>query len=373
MEAHEGQEQDHVESVLGREIVRWNPLRALPDGSMGRVDNFGDLLGPLIAERILWLNNVGPVATDKRRLLTVGSILHFAREGDVVWGSGINGKVPGRKIGSTRLDVRLLRGPRSRSHLMNMGVQVPTLFGDPALLIPTLFPDIRAWSDVKTQDVLVVPNLNDGDLFDDKLPTVSPRNDVWLVVRAIAQSKFVVASSLHALIIADALGIPSRAVKPAAEHYTKYMDYYEGTGRTRVRLAHNINEALDLGPVGAGTYDIEGLYNSFPLDLWGHAGQDHSPRTAIVPVDEWTDIANNLADWESYSGDQADYVLPAILRRCLKAVADSPQDESARPRARSLIKRLPVEVLTPRLAGEEKDLLRALTAGAQAPAGVGHP
>ncbi|MGO4145612.1 polysaccharide pyruvyl transferase family protein [Paenarthrobacter sp. YAF11_1] len=363
MESKEDREQDHTEEVLGRSVVRWNPLRALPDGSSARVDNFGDLLGPLIAQRILWLNNINSGLADSRRLLTVGSILHFALPDDVVWGSGINGKVPGRKVGSTKLDVRLLRGPRSKSHLHNMGTSAPHLFGDPALLIPTLFPEVRGWTDVKTRDVLVVPNLNDKLLFDDELPMVSPRNEIWLVVRAIAQSKFVVASSLHALILADALGIPNRAVKPEAEHHTKYMDYYEGTGRTRVQLARNYSEALDLGPTARGTYDIEGIYNSFPLDLWRPDAQKNHPHTAVPPVDEWKDIDNNISDWESYSGNPSDDVLPALLRRCLRPVRDDGSGNIEKPRqqALALIERLPHQSLTPRLGPEEKALLQDLT------------
>ncbi|MEV7606242.1 polysaccharide pyruvyl transferase family protein [Paenarthrobacter sp. NPDC089322] len=357
----EEHEQDHTESVHGREIVRWNPLRTLSDGSQARVDNFGDLLGPLIAQRILWQNNISSGTPDDRRLLTVGSILHFALPNDVVWGSGINGKVPGRKVGSNRLDVRLVRGPRSKSLLQSMGANVPQLYGDPALLIPTLFPEVRAWTEQKTREILVVPNLNDQDLFDDGLPIVSPRNDVWLVVRAIAQSRFVVASSLHALILADALGIPSRAVKPAAEHYTKYMDYYEGTGRTRVQLARNYSEALDLGPTATGTYDIEGIYDSFPLDLWLKNYAVRSPRTAVPPVSELKDIENNIADWESYSGDSSDYVLPALLRRSLGAVAGTSADDGPLSETiRSFIQRMPFESLIPRLNDEEKELLSGL-------------
>ena len=362
MEANEEQEQDHTELVLGREIVRWNPLRPQPDGSSARVDNFGDLLGPLIAQRILWLNNVSPSVADSRRLLTVGSILHFARAGDVVWGSGVNGKVPGRKVGSTKLDVRLLRGPRSRAHLDNMGAKAPRLFGDPALLLPTLFPESRAWTAAKTRDVLVVPNLNDQSLFNNELPVISPRNDIWMVVRAIAQSKFIVASSLHALILADALGIPSRAVKPDAEHHTKYMDYYEGTGRTRVQLARTYNEALDLGPTVMGTYDVEGIYNSFPIDLWCKDTEESHANTAVPPVDEWKDIENNVADWESYSGDPTDDVLPALLRRCLRTALEAGADAtSLLPAARSLIERIPFQSLAPRLTADEKSLLEELT------------
>ena len=50
--------------------------------------NFGDLLGPQIVSRLLERNGIAAGTPPARRLLTVGSVLHLAHAGDVVWGSG---------------------------------------------------------------------------------------------------------------------------------------------------------------------------------------------------------------------------------------------------------------------------------------------
>lgn len=258
--------------------VRWNPrVKAITgveveadsaDGS-GRVDNFGDLLGPIIVGRLA--EGLGPPdQTPSARLLSVGSIAHFSRSGDVVWGSGINGKIPLDRITAQHLDVRAVRGPVSQRLLRGLGHTVPDVFGDPALLLPTLFPESREWAKAKIFGLTIVPNLNDLDDFDlDDTEVVSPQQPVWDVIRRIAQSEFVIGSSLHAIIVAEAYGVPARALASTSENRLKYDDYYEGTARSGVVLAANRDHALALGPVQPGATDLMALATAFPADLWG--------------------------------------------------------------------------------------------------------
>ena len=46
---------------------------------------------------------------------------------------------------------------------------------------------------------------------------VNPLAPLWEVIRHIAQSEFVVASSLHGIIVAEALGVPVRPLGSRAE------------------------------------------------------------------------------------------------------------------------------------------------------------
>ena len=133
------------------EIFNWNPRRSrlplsltkrLPIDIGRRINNFGDLLGPLIVARILAKHRVDPTwAPRDRRLLSVGSVLHFARDHDVIWGTGVNGKKdPDSDYLFSTLDVRAVRGPRTRDFLSSRGVTSPAIFGDPVLLLPLLAP-----------------------------------------------------------------------------------------------------------------------------------------------------------------------------------------------------------------------------------------
>ena len=101
-----------VEEEMGIERLFWWRARK-PHYLFGKLVywtrsyNVGDILSPIIIQRIL--QNRGLFLKDMeagRRLLAVGSILHFAREGDTIWGSGINGKIGTHEYCFTSLDVR---------------------------------------------------------------------------------------------------------------------------------------------------------------------------------------------------------------------------------------------------------------------------
>src|SRR5690349_6033070 len=124
-------------------IVQWNPRRRREalHSTRGwpiprRVNNFGDLLGPLIVQRIRAAQGLGRPARDGRvRLLTAGSIMRMARHGDVIWGTGVNGKSIGAQYSGLELDIRAVRGPLTREVLERNGHRVPVVFGDPGLLV----------------------------------------------------------------------------------------------------------------------------------------------------------------------------------------------------------------------------------------------
>ncbi len=146
-----------------------------------------------------------------RRLLGIGSILHFANDGDVIWGSGINGKVASGDIPARQLDIRAVRGPKTAARLRDMGMSVPNVFGDPALLVPRLFKD--RFVPTPNRDYVIVPNLHDLPLVTDQTRLVSPLWGWNRCIEEILSAKFVIASSLHGLILAEAFGVPARYLR----------------------------------------------------------------------------------------------------------------------------------------------------------------
>ena len=114
-------------------VVHWNPRRRWesPPARFGRclrrrVNNFGDLLGPLIVQRIRAAQGLGdPVHDGAVRLLTVGSIMRMAQRGDVIWGTGVNGKSIGAEYSGLHLDIRAVRGPLTRDVMERSGYRVP--------------------------------------------------------------------------------------------------------------------------------------------------------------------------------------------------------------------------------------------------------
>jgi hypothetical protein len=238
------------DDIRGVTVPHWVP----DDGGSA---NFGDEIGPMLVRALAPADAHG-----SGRLLSVGSVIHFGGRGDVVWGAGINGKV--RQTLQHPLDVRAVRGPLTRTVLQGHGLEAPDVFGDPALLMPRLF-EVPVGT---RRDVLVMPNLNEQDrVAGDRV--VSPLGDPIAIAAEIRGAGMVVASSLHALVIADAYGVPARPLVPEAEHAFKYLDYYAGTGRADVRFAGSVEEALELGPVAPADVDLDAIERAFPRDLWG--------------------------------------------------------------------------------------------------------
>jgi pyruvyltransferase len=245
------------------EIVHWNPRRPVFRGRVGKlvpmkrpVGNFGDLLGPMIVERMrerLGLDIA--VGLPDHRLLSVGSILQYAQ--NPPWAT------------LDTLDVRAVRGPLTRRRLREHGFSVPEVYGDPALLLPELFPELSDWSrEPKRYALTIVPNLHDLVELSGRPHIVSPRAPVWRVLERIARSELVVGSSLHGIIVAEALGVPARLVAPARENLFKYRDYFESTGRDVLPLAATVDAAINAGGAPGPIWDPAPLMDAFPDELW---------------------------------------------------------------------------------------------------------
>lgn len=174
----------------------------------------------------------------------VGSLLDlylWARQptAAVVWGSGLRAASTAQSREVIRRSVgtfAAVRGPRTRDAL---GLPMDTPLGDPGLLAPALLegkaerrgthavviPHFRTWSNEASRSQMrALTNLG--------YRVVAPNQDPVDVVRAIGNAAVVYTSSLHGLIVADALGIPAALVRFGnsdllGEPEFKYLDYFE--------------------------------------------------------------------------------------------------------------------------------------------------
>jgi pyruvyltransferase len=227
--------------------------------------NFGDELSSAIVGRILG-REVSLAQPPERKLLAVGSILHFARDSDVIWGAGINGKhLDPSDYHFTTLDVRAVRGPLTRGFLARLGIPAPKLYGDPALLVAYLFDEISV---TPHERVIFIPHASQLSVrTPHEVPVVAPTRSWQSVIESIASSSLVVASALHGIVVAESFGVPARFVRAAdAEPLFKYADYYLGTGRADFQYARTVSEAIRLGGERPPRVNLQALLDSFPFD-----------------------------------------------------------------------------------------------------------
>ncbi len=236
----------------------------------GRFCNFGDCISPVLVERIVDKPFRKTCARKKKSVFAIGSILHFARTGDVIWGSGINGKIRKKNhYAFNRLDVRAVRGPLTKKYLKkHFNIEAPPVYGDPGLLFSLFFPEFKKDTPRKRK-YTIIPHYSENHLFPkNAFPNVVYPTQPWEeVLEAICESEFVISSSLHGLILAESYGIPARMLRVTEnEPLFKYKDYYLGSGRTTFRPAYSIEEALELGGEPPHSCDVDALLRAFPFD-----------------------------------------------------------------------------------------------------------
>jgi pyruvyltransferase len=235
-------------------------------------ENIGDYLNVLITNELLKRKGLNPnkAMAHTKMLYGIGSILHIVEDNSTIWGSGVNGMCDTESIKDKKLDIRLIRGKLTHKYLTDRGHVCPENYGDPGLLVSKLFPQFSTVN--KKHDAIVIPNLFDYSLLKGncKLPIVLPTVYRWQTFfEQLNQAKFVIASSLHGIIMAESYGIPAIYLKlnKSEEIDFKFRDYYSGTERDNMKIAHSIEEAMDLG--GSEIPEISsGIEESFPYELW---------------------------------------------------------------------------------------------------------
>ncbi|MEC5397494.1 polysaccharide pyruvyl transferase family protein [Uliginosibacterium sp. H1] len=245
--------------------------RTVPLYFWNRVRNFGDELSAAVVEWVTGLPVQHVSETTQGKLLAVGSILQMAKEGDVVWGTGVHPgfyhryfikpdrwsrfRDNGRMV-LPRLKVLATRGPITRDLIIASGQDCPEIYGDPGLLTP-LFYQPRVG---RSHRVGLIPHFRDHAKHAASAHHVIDVQRSWQeVVDEICSCERVVSTSLHGVILAEAYGIPAIWLRETeGEGFLKYNDYYAGTGRAP-RAAYSVEEALDMAALPPPQYDRDAL------------------------------------------------------------------------------------------------------------------
>ena len=253
--------------------------------------NFGDELGPAAVKRLLEYHfectaddvhvidmasaNPGKLRENRTCLFALGSIFHYTRAGDHVWGTGIN---PTHQGGHPDwLHIHSVRGPETARKMEEWYKMTKVPQGDPGksllrgvlwlsrlrlshltlsprtrqgFLIPSLYQD---YYHLRTKSIGIepaytkpqfcfVPHAQDLTLDfiqnpPPDLKIISVKQHWRPMMEAIRMCDYVVSTSLHGIVVADALGIPCKwfqftnSTTQKTEGNFKYHDYLWSVGR----------------------------------------------------------------------------------------------------------------------------------------------
>lgn len=240
-----------------------------PEYSDGR-ENIGDYLSLIVTQYLLTKKGLSldsPIIGQKH-LYAIGSIIQGGAQDATIWGSGLkhgNADIPWLAKKTRHLDIRLVRGPKTREVLLKAGFDCPSLYGDPALLLPLIY---QPKSCVKTGPLVILHHATQHQIAQAITPLTTDYR-AWL--DRLVQATYVISSSLHGIILAEAYGIPAVLLADrATEHLFKYQDYYESTGRAHFPLARSVKEAHTMTPCPIPDFSTMQavIEKSFPYDLW---------------------------------------------------------------------------------------------------------
>lgn len=239
------------------------------------IENLGDYLSVVVVD---WMTKYYKINTDAelsktKHLYAIGSIIMNGFQNCTIWGSGFLNDVDGSRLSRwlkhyRKFDIRAVRGTKTYDSFKKLGFDCPKVFGDPAILMPIIYKPVSNCDPVK--DYVVIKHMSHDGYVDNNIDILT--TDYAGFIDKIVNSKLVISSSLHGIILAESYGIPAVLYLPENINNTlfKYEDYYYGTGRYKFPIARSIDEALKIKPCDLP--DIKAmqndLINSFPHDIY---------------------------------------------------------------------------------------------------------
>ena len=238
--------------------------------------NLGDYLSAVIFDYMITLGNINrhKKLSKTKHLYSVGSIIGFGFQNATVWGSGIL-SLPARFGGKQKynrfirkLDIRMVRGPKTRAFLIQKGYHCPEKYGDPAVLMPLIYTPQKA--ELKNDYIVV---LHKDTYIKNENAMSMKTTDYKAFIDEISSSEKVISSSLHGIILAEVYGVPAVLLEdtPSRESIFKFDDYYHSTNRFNYPVAKSIEEAIErIPPPLPNNFDEmrDNLIKTFPYDLW---------------------------------------------------------------------------------------------------------
>ncbi|MBS0446432.1 MAG: polysaccharide pyruvyl transferase family protein [Proteobacteria bacterium] len=196
--------------------------------------NFGDALTPWLMHRLTGrMPRYVPPRDTAPHWIVSGSIAGFAHRSSSVWGAGLMWRDEPLCPQARWLAVR---GPITRDRVVACGGACPPVCGDPALLLPRLLAPAAG----ARNGVGLAPHFSDRYRLSPEwlaatgVRLIDMQDGIESVVAALTSCAWIMASSLHGLIVAHAYGIPATRVHlhdlPGGDG-VKFDDHYAALDR----------------------------------------------------------------------------------------------------------------------------------------------
>ena len=176
-------------------------------------------------------------------IIGVGSILEFSNIRTIIWGTGFGHNNSIIKRGR----FLAVRGQESARKLLELNLKVPSVLGDPALLLPLYYKPIVE----KKFQVGIIPHISDFDFFynnwSDKYKIINLNTrDVESVVNQINECEYILSTSLHGIIVSHAYNVPCLWIEKIVLERDgfKFKDYFTSVGIEPYCGFRNVEELL---------------------------------------------------------------------------------------------------------------------------------
>lgn len=212
----------------------------------------------------------------------IGSIIGwYETNKTIIWGSGMISE--DTKLWNKPLKICSVRGEETQKRLQRIGVECPSKYGDPALLLSRYY---QASPTGKRYKIGIVPHYMDLNnplikQFLDKYENEAILIDLvnynnWTdIPDKIVSCDFIISSSLHGLIVADSYSIPNAWVSfsdSLAGGDFKFKDYFSSVKRSDYKIS--ISSLQDIENIYASPkrrsnalIDFNGIAASAPFKL----------------------------------------------------------------------------------------------------------
>ena len=228
------------------------------------INNMGDDLNRLLMQKVFNQSVAKKFRVDNFDVMCIGSCLgacfygqtkrekqiklmgkkifsKFSRTGHI-WGTGFIEEYPFEHMKLIRQNIQfdMVRGELSRrgvSKILKKDLDIP--LGDGGLLAPMLISEKEI---IKNGKIGIIPHYREKNdpavarlmnQFGDDAMLIDVQNDSIKVITEIASCEYIISSSLHGLIVADAFGIPNTRIKITNNLLGtsfKFDDYYSAFG-----------------------------------------------------------------------------------------------------------------------------------------------